>query len=123
MRPSFARQTQNGLVPVLVDGDFVLWESNAIITYLATMHPDAALAADGRADVDRWLHWQSAHMGPVLSRIAFERFVKPMTGLGAMDGPIVASASSRTLVSHSRKCTVRRSAGMQGDLSFVQSPR
>src|SRR5690606_33804747 len=47
-------------VPALTDGDFNLWESNAILTYLATKFPETkALPTDarGRADVDRWLHW------------------------------------------------------------------
>jgi glutathione S-transferase len=54
-----------GKVPLLVDGDFTLWESNAILTYLASTFPETkALPTDirGRADVDRWLHWQSCHL-------------------------------------------------------------
>ncbi len=93
--PVFRALNPNGLVPVLVDGDFVLWESNAIITYLAMTHPTPSLLstdARERADVDRWLHWQSAHLGPALSRIAFERFVKPMTGQGETDAAAAASA-------------------------------
>jgi glutathione S-transferase len=53
-----------GKAPALVDGDFTLWESNAIMTYIATLFPETnALPTDpqGRADVDRWLHWQSFH--------------------------------------------------------------
>ena len=56
-------------VPVLVDGDFNLWESNAILTYLARKFPETnALPADirGRADADRWLHWQSCHLMPLM---------------------------------------------------------
>jgi glutathione S-transferase len=93
--PFFRALNPNGLVPVLVDGDFVLWESNAIMTYLATTHPTPSLLstdARERADVDRWLYWQSAHLGPALSRIAFEGFVKPMTGCGATDASAVAIA-------------------------------
>jgi len=93
--PFFRALNPNGLVPVLVVGDFVLWESNAIITYLATTHPTPSLLsmdACERADVDRWLYWQSAHLGPALSRIAFEGFVKPMTGCGATDASAVAIA-------------------------------
>ena len=53
-----------GKAPALVDGDFKLWESNAILTYIASMFPETgALPTDprGRADVERWLHWQSFH--------------------------------------------------------------
>jgi glutathione S-transferase len=53
-----------GKAPALVDGDFHLWESNAILTYIATMFPETkGIPTDpqGRADVDRWLHWQSFH--------------------------------------------------------------
>lgn len=53
-----------GKAPALVDGEFTLWESNAILTYIATKFPETnAIPTDpqGRADVDRWLHWQSFH--------------------------------------------------------------
>lgn len=66
-----------------------------MITYLATTHRTPPLLptdARGRADVDRWLHGQSAHLGPVLSRVAFERFVKPMAGLCAADGAVLSAA-------------------------------
>jgi glutathione S-transferase len=59
-------------VPALTDGDFRLWESNAILTYLATMFPQTkALPTDprGRADVDRWLHWQSCHLMPAMGAL------------------------------------------------------
>lgn len=110
----FRALNPNGLVPVLVDGDFVLWESNAMITYLATTHTTPPLLptdARGRADVDRWLHWQSAHLGPVLSRMAFERFVKPMAGLGAADGAVLAST---------RRDFARHCAALEGSLVDAQ---
>ena len=59
-------------VPALVDGDFNLWESNAILTYLASTFPETkALPTDirGRADVDRWLHWQSCHLMPAMGAL------------------------------------------------------
>jgi glutathione S-transferase len=87
----------NGLVPVLVDGDFVLWESNAIVTYLASTHrrpPLIPTDARGRADVERWLHWQSAHLAPALSRVVLERFIKPMTGQAPVDHAAAARAAS-----------------------------
>jgi glutathione S-transferase len=59
-------------VPALVDGDFHLWESNAILTYLARTFPAThSLPTDirGRADADRWLHWQSCHLMPMMGAL------------------------------------------------------
>jgi glutathione S-transferase len=56
-------------VPALVDGDFKLWESNAILTYLAVKFPETQtlpVDVEGRADTDRWLHWQSCHLMPMM---------------------------------------------------------
>ena len=86
--PAFEALNPNGLVPVLVEGDFVLWESNAILTYLASTHRHPTLLSTNareRADVDRWLHWESAHLGPAISKVAFERVVKPMTKQAPID--------------------------------------
>ncbi len=80
-------------VPVLIDGDFVLWESNAILTYLARKFPEThALPTDtqGRADIDRWLHWQSAHLMPMMGAVKTgdktEEDVKPL--LAVLDGQL-----------------------------------
>jgi glutathione S-transferase len=70
--PEYRAINPMGKVPALVDGDFRLWESNAILTYLATKFPQTkALPADarGRADVDRWLHWQSCHLMPAMGAL------------------------------------------------------
>ncbi len=58
--PEFRRLNPTGQVPVVVDGDVVLRESNAIIRYLATRHGAEALyPADpaGRARVEQWMDW------------------------------------------------------------------
>jgi glutathione S-transferase len=73
-------------VPALVDGDFNLWESNAILTYLATVFPQTkALPADprGRADADRWLHWQSCHLMPAMGalKVSDEKDIGAVTPL------------------------------------------
>ena len=70
--PAYRAINPMGKVPALVDGDFRLWESNAILTYLATMFPQTrALPTDpkGRADADRWLHWQSCHLMPAMGAL------------------------------------------------------
>jgi len=70
--PEYLAINPMGKVPALTDGEFKLWESNAILTYLATRFPQTqALPADarGRADVDRWLHWQSCHLMPAMGAL------------------------------------------------------
>lgn len=55
-------QNPNGLVPVIVDGDFVLWESNTIIRYLANRQgAEMLLPRDPRrrAEIEKWIDWQA----------------------------------------------------------------
>ncbi len=62
---AYRRMNPMGKAPLLVDGDFCLWESNAILCYLATLHPETGMLPDdprGRADCDRWLYWQAFHL-------------------------------------------------------------
>jgi len=93
--PEHEALNPNGLVPVLVDGDFVLWESNAILTYVAEMQPPfAPTSARERADVARWLHWQAAHLSPAVTKVAFERFVKPMSRVGPIDHAAATTAAA-----------------------------
>ena len=73
------RQNPNGLVPVIVDGDFVLWESNSIIRYLANKWvADALLPREPRAcaEVDRWIDWQATEFNSAW-RFAFSAIVLP----------------------------------------------
>jgi glutathione S-transferase len=86
--PGFEALNPNQKMPVLEDGAFKLWESNAIIQYLAEQHPAAELIpADvkARADVARWMFWESTTWDPACAILAFERGVKPLLGLGQPD--------------------------------------
>jgi glutathione S-transferase len=59
--PAFLALNPNAQVPVVVDGDFVLWESNAICRWLAAESGRTDLlptAARERASVERWMDWQ-----------------------------------------------------------------
>jgi glutathione S-transferase len=79
--PAYLAHNPNGKVPTLEDGDFWLWESNAIMAYLADSKPGQTLYptdARGRADVNRWLFWESAHWGPACIHLTWERVMKPM---------------------------------------------
>src|SRR6202043_987423 len=67
--PDYLAMNPNGRVPTLVDGDFVLWESNSIMRYLvlayrpqSTLYPQEPRV---RAGVDRWLDWTLSTLQPV----------------------------------------------------------
>lgn len=66
--PDYRAKNPNGLVPLLEDGDLVLWESNAIVRYLAAVHGAGTLWAEDpatRAVGDKWMDWTtSAIAGP-----------------------------------------------------------
>lgn len=60
--PDYLAMNPNGLVPTVRDGDLVLWESNAIVRYLAAKHSAGRLwpaAPEERALADRWMDWQA----------------------------------------------------------------
>jgi glutathione S-transferase len=67
--PEYLSMNPNGRVPTLVDGDFVLWESNSIMRYFVLAYrPQSSLypqAPKLRASVDRWLDWTLSTLQPV----------------------------------------------------------
>jgi len=70
--PEYLAVNPMGKIPALVDGAFRLWESNAINWYVAEKHPEAALlpaTIEGRAAVQRWLFFQSAHVTPACALV------------------------------------------------------
>ncbi|MFD1557667.1 glutathione S-transferase family protein [Paraburkholderia silviterrae] len=66
--PSYLVMNPNGKIPTLVDGNFVLWESNAILRYLAMEYGPSSLLypADPkvRASIERWLDWSIGTLAP-----------------------------------------------------------
>jgi glutathione S-transferase len=61
--PHYRAINPNGMVPAIDDGGFVLWESNAIIRYLATKHRRHDLLPEDpekRAVIEQWMDWQAS---------------------------------------------------------------
>jgi glutathione S-transferase len=67
--PDYLAMNPNGRVPTLVDGEFVLWESNSIMRYLVLAYgkgsPIYPETPKRRASVDRWLDWSLSTLQPV----------------------------------------------------------
>ena len=67
--PQYLAMNPNGRVPTLIDGGFVLWESNSIMRYLAMAYgqgsPIYPQSPQRRAAVDRWLDWTLSTLPPV----------------------------------------------------------
>ena len=87
-RRRLAEINPNGKVPVLDDGGFVLWESCAIMQYLAEQAPHHAVYRrdpQARADVNRWLFWACQHWSQAVAIMTWENLWKGMCGMGAPD--------------------------------------
>ncbi|HVT55000.1 MAG TPA: glutathione S-transferase N-terminal domain-containing protein [Xanthobacteraceae bacterium] len=70
--PAYRNMNPNGRIPTLEEGDFVLWESNAIMRYLCesyggeTLYP---LEPKTRADINRWLDWSLSILSPADTKV------------------------------------------------------
>ena len=63
--PEFMALNPNAMVPVIRDGDFVLWESNTICRYLAGKYGRSDLLPvdpQARAKVEQWMDWQATEL-------------------------------------------------------------
>ena len=65
--PQYLAMNPNAFVPTLVDGDFVLWESNVVVRYLCAKYSMGNLYPvdlEQRFDAERWMDWQQTTLGP-----------------------------------------------------------
>jgi len=98
MTPEFAALNPNKLMPVLEDDGFVLWESNAILQYLAAKKPARGLWPSDpkrQSDVLRWMSWEGAHWAPNgCSILIRENLLKRIFGGGDPDPAEIARGQS-----------------------------
>jgi len=86
-----------GRTPTLVDGDLKLWESTAIMQYLAEQKPNSLWPNNvrARADIMRWQSWQLQHWSKeACEPLIFERLVKAIMNIGAPDPAVVEKGAA-----------------------------
>lgn len=89
--PDYRAKNPNGLVPLLEDGDFTLWESNAIVRYLCCRVGSALYPQDlrQRFDAERWMDWQQT----TLNRVSGGAFLQWIRTPEAQRDPAAIAAS------------------------------
>jgi glutathione S-transferase len=93
--PDYRAINPTGRSPTLVDGDLKLWETTAIMHYLAGQKPNTLWPDDVRvrADIVRWQSWTLAHWEKESCvPLVFERIVKQILGAGPPDEAVVGKA-------------------------------
>ena len=91
--PDYLALNPTGRAPVLIDDDLKLWESAAIMQYIASAKPNSLWPDDARtrADIMRWQSWHLAHFGKEgCEPLLFQRLVKQILNLGPPDEAVVA---------------------------------
>jgi len=93
--PDYRAKNPNGLVPLLEDGDFTLWESNAIVRYLCAREGSPLYPQDlqRRADAERWMDWQQTTLNPAGSP-GFKQLIR--TPEAQRDPAVIAASVAAT---------------------------
>jgi glutathione S-transferase len=76
--PAFLALNPNGKVPTIDDDGFVLWESHAVMRYLADKHQARQwypIEPQARAQAEAWLDWNHTRLGPEAGKIAFQMLI------------------------------------------------
>lgn len=102
--PAYLKLNPNGLIPVLTDGDLVLYETAAIVLHLVDTHPAAGLAPAAigsaeRAQFYKWLIWLSASLQSQMPIYFYtDRYVAPGNVAGAVEVKAATEARIAALI-------------------------
>lgn len=88
--PEYLAMNPNARVPTMDEDGFILWESNAIVRYLAAKHDLGGLCPSDprqRADADRWMDWQQTTVGGAITPIFWNlvRTPEPQRDMAAVE--------------------------------------
>jgi glutathione S-transferase len=103
----FLAKNPNGKVPTLEEDGFVLWESPAILKYLAAKHPETGLGgrdAKTEAVIDQWLFWWVSGPEAAIDALAWELIIKPMVLKQPGNNPGIM-ADARARIDRSSPCS------------------
>jgi glutathione S-transferase len=97
--PDYLALNPNGRVPTLKEDGFALWESPAILKYLAAKRPERGLAGrdpKAQALVDQWLFWWVGGPEAAIDLLAWEMLIKPrVLKQQGNDPAVIAEARAR----------------------------
>jgi glutathione S-transferase len=80
-QPEYLALNPNGTLPAAKDGDYTLWESDAILQYAADLKGSNAYYPSDlrkRGDINRWMLWEAAHWQPSCYVFFIENAIKPL---------------------------------------------
>lgn len=81
--PGFLAINPMGQVPAIRDGDYTVWEANAVLIYLAAQRETDLLGQSARewGTITQWMLWQSAELSPVVMPLHVENYFKRVRGI------------------------------------------
>ena len=95
--PGYLKLNPHGRVPTLLDGDLAVWESNAIVRYLAAKYCSGSLWPEdpaARAVADQWMDWGQTRLYPAANKLFW---LTVRTPEGEQDQALIAEIHERLL--------------------------
>ena len=93
--PAYMALNPNSQIPVMEDGDYVLWESNVVTRYLCAKHSSGNFYPENlqqRFDAERWMEWQQTMVNPA-SRNSFWHLIR--LPLDQRDPALIAQSNAQ----------------------------